>query len=141
MIKERTLTIKASLIKEMIDHLETDLPNEGCGYISGTNDELKNLIKMTNVDQSPEHFTFNPKEQFAAVKEARNKKEELLAVYHSHPETPARLSEEDLKLFNDSKMAYIIVSFKDEKPDVKAYMVNKPSSEELEVRRLTLDIT
>ena len=106
----------------------------------GKNEEEITLHTMTNVDKSPEHFTFDPKEQFAVVKQARANKEQLMAVYHSHPETPARLSEEDLMLFNDPNMVYIIVSFKENEPDIKGYSVNKPNKDEIEVKRITLEI-
>jgi [CysO sulfur-carrier protein]-S-L-cysteine hydrolase len=140
MIKEKTIQISKAIVTDMVEHLRSDLPNEGCGYLSGTDDEVKTLHKMTNIDKSPEHFTFDPKEQFAVVKEARSKNEQLLAVYHSHPETPARLSEEDITLFNDPNMVYIIVSFKEEDPEVKGYMVNKPSDDEIQIRRITIEI-
>ena len=94
---------------------------------------------MTNIDASPEHFSFDPKEQFKVVKEARTKGISLLSVYHSHPETPARLSEEDIKLLNDPNMVYIIVSLKDaEKPEVKGYTLNKPDDHSIEITRVEL---
>ena len=140
MITEKTIHISKVIIDDMIDHLRSELPNEGCGYLSGKNEEVITLHTMTNVDKSPEHFTFDPKEQFAVVKQARANKEQLMAVYHSHPETPARLSEEDLMLFNDPNMVYIIVSFKENEPDIKGYSVNKPNKDEIEVKRITLEI-
>ncbi|RAP38848.1 hypothetical protein DID80_01970 [Candidatus Marinamargulisbacteria bacterium SCGC AAA071-K20] len=140
MINEKTITIAKETLDQMVEHLRTELPNEGCGYMSGNNDEVKTLHKMTNIDKSPEHFRFDPKEQFAVVKAARAAKEELTVVYHSHPETPARLSEEDITLFNDPNMIYIIVSFKSESPEIKGFMVNKPTDKEIEIRRIALEI-
>jgi proteasome lid subunit RPN8/RPN11 len=46
-----------------------------------------------------------------------------LGNYHSHPETPARPSEEDLKLFVDPSAAYLIVSLAERLPVVKAFVV------------------
>ncbi len=48
-----------------------------------------------------------------------------MGVYHSHPESPARLSEEDLRLLNDPLMVYVIVSLMTEKPDTKAFRILK----------------
>jgi proteasome lid subunit RPN8/RPN11 len=84
------------------------------------------------VDNSPEHFSFDPKEQFAVVKEARNNGLTLMGVYHSHPESPARLSEEDLRLLNDPNMVYFIVSLLTKEGDIKAYKINK-TDESIEV--------
>ena len=93
---------------------------------------------MTNIDQSPEHFSFDPKEQFQVVKDARTNNLTLISVYHSHPETPARLSEEDIKLLNDPNMIYTIVSLMEKTPDVKAYQIRKPDDTTIEIERIKL---
>ena len=107
-----------------------------------TFDSILNIIEkfypMTNVDNSPEHFSFDPKEQFSVVKQARNDGHQLLSVYHSHPESPARLSEEDIKLFNDPNPVYIIVSLLDGNVDTKGFKVNKPSEHEIEIKQVEL---
>ena len=38
---------------------------------------------------------------------------ELLAIYHSHPETPARPSAEDIRLALTPDVIYVIVSLQD----------------------------
>ena len=78
---------------------------------------------MKNVDQSPEHYSFDPQEQFKTVREARANGFELCAVYHSHPETPARPSEEDIKLAFDPHISYVIVSLADRKEEVKSFRI------------------
>ena len=39
MITEKTIHISKVIIDDMIDHLRSELPNEGCGYLSGKNEE------------------------------------------------------------------------------------------------------
>ena len=65
----------------------------------------------------------DPKEQFATLKQARSLGQELKVVYHSHPETPARLSEEDLRLLQDPNMIYLIISCEKEERDIRAYRI------------------
>ena len=53
-----------------------DAPIESCGYVLGTIDEAENIqithnYRLTNTDHSEEHFSLDPKEQFAAIKYAR----------------------------------------------------------------------
>jgi proteasome lid subunit RPN8/RPN11 len=107
-----------------------ELPDECCGYLGGTRDgdmiAITTRYPMTNVDHSPEHFSFDPKEQFAAVKDARGKGEELVASYHSHPETPARMSQEDIRLANDTQIRYFIFSVADD--TLKAFSVDRESN-------------
>jgi [CysO sulfur-carrier protein]-S-L-cysteine hydrolase len=135
-----SLTLTKEIADKMTAHARAGLPNEACGYLGGANDTVTTFYPMTNVDASPEHFSFDPKEQFAVLKEARNKKEELIGVYHSHPETPARLSEEDIKLFNDSNPTYVIVSLKDAEPSINGFKVFKPSDDEIKIFKVDLTI-
>jgi proteasome lid subunit RPN8/RPN11 len=66
----------------------------------------------------------DPKEQFAVVKDLRAKGLSMLAVYHSHPETPARPSEEDIRLALTPDISSVIVSLADSAvPSVKSYKI------------------
>ncbi len=46
------------------------------------------------------------------------------AVYHSHPETPARPSEEDIRLAFDPDLSYVIVSLADPRASVNSFKIN-----------------
>ncbi|NQY75063.1 MAG: M67 family metallopeptidase [Candidatus Margulisbacteria bacterium] len=118
-----TIQVSQAILDQMIQYSKDELPNESCGYLSGIESVVQDIYPMTNIDASPEHFSFDPKEQFAAMKSAREKQATLVACYHSHPSTPARLSDEDLRLLKDPNMIYIIVSLKDEQPNVKAFQI------------------
>jgi len=119
------IKISKLVLRQMIAHSLALKPIESCGYLAGTAGNISKSYAMDNVDNSPEHFTFDPKEQFQVLKAAREEGLQLLGVYHSHPESPARLSEEDLRLLNDPNMTYFIVSLMEKSPDVKAYKVKK----------------
>jgi proteasome lid subunit RPN8/RPN11 len=105
------------MIRQAVD----ELPNEACGLLTGTDGVVQARYAMTNVDHSPEHFSFSPQEQFNVLKEARRNGRKIIANYHSHPSTPARPSEEDIRLAFDPQIIYIIISLAAEKPDVKAF--------------------
>ena len=109
----------------MFLHAKEDAPLEACGYLAGIDDLVVKLYRMTNIDQSNAHFSFKPEEQFHVVKTARKKGIELLAVYHSHPETPARPSEEDIRLAYDSSISHIIVSLAGENKEIKSFKINE----------------
>ena len=140
-MKQFTLTIPESIKRELFKHALSVTPIESCGYLGGSDSTVTSFYPMTNIDQSKEHFSFDPKEQFKVVKEARQKKESLIAVYHSHPASPARLSEEDIRLFNDSEPVYLIVSLVNKDPDIKGFKVFKPTEHDIEIYNVTLDIT
>ncbi len=111
-------------ILELIrEQAKAEAPNEACGYIGGSDSTGRSRYPMRNVDESPEHFSFDPAEQFGTLKKARSAGEKLIAVYHSHPATPPRMSEEDLRLANDTSMVYIIYSLATDQ--AKAFRVDK----------------
>ena len=111
--------------KEIVDYLGVyageKMPNEACGYLAGQRELITKFYPMTNVDNSPEHFSFDPEEQFKVMKEARRKRLELLAVYHSHPSSPARMSEEDKRLAYDTSIIYVIYSVRDS--EIKSFRI------------------
>jgi proteasome lid subunit RPN8/RPN11 len=104
------MKLPAGILAGIMHQARAEAPNEACGYIAGAGDSAKLAIPMRNVDSSPEHYSFDPREQFEAAKLARASGLDLVAVYHSHPATPARMSEEDIRLANDSSMVYLIYS-------------------------------
>jgi len=66
----------------------------------------------------------DPKEQFAVVKDIRSSSLELLAIYHSHPQTPARPSAEDIRLALTPNVVYIILSLRNgDAPALKGFYV------------------
>ena len=108
------MTISRQVIEELIEQARRDAPNESCGYLLGERTDEGDVVTenywMENIDHSPEHFAFAPKDQFAALKYARSKGLKILANWHSHPASPSRPSQEDLRLANDPTIRYAILS-------------------------------
>ncbi len=109
------MKIPLNIIDELISQAQLDAPNETCGYLLGTDNgeseaEVTENYWMENIDHSPEHFSFSPREQFAALKYARQNGLKILANWHSHPASPSRPSQEDLRLANDPTIRYVILS-------------------------------
>jgi len=109
----------------MIAHAKGGFPLEVCGILGGTDGTVSAMYRMTNTDASNEHFMMDPKEQFSVVKDLRAKGLAMLAIYHSHPETPARPSEEDIKLALTPDVSYLIISLADaDIPVIKSYKIS-----------------
>jgi proteasome lid subunit RPN8/RPN11 len=104
------LKIPQHIYDDMIAHAQEGFPLEVCGILGGRGDTVAVNYRMTNTDQSNEHFMMDPREQFAVVKDVRAKGLEMTAVYHSHPETPARPSAEDIRLALTPGISHVIVS-------------------------------
>lgn len=104
------LKIPQNIYADIIAHATEGFPLEVCGILGGRGDAVSVLYRMTNIDQSNEHFMMDPREQFAVVKELRTNGLEMSAIYHSHPETPARPSEEDVRLALTPGVSHVIIS-------------------------------
>jgi proteasome lid subunit RPN8/RPN11 len=108
------ITLSQADYEAILAHARKELPNEACGLVAGTIDGADKAIKkvylLTNIDHSNEHFSLDPKEQLAAVKDMRASGLVPLGNWHSHPESPSRPSEEDKRLAYDSKASYLILS-------------------------------
>lgn len=135
------LILKQEDYQKILEHARTGLPNEACGLLGGYTKEdggqvITDVYLLRNVDESREHFSMDPKEQFAAVKDIRSKGRELLGNFHSHPESPSRPSEEDIRLAYDSKIHYLILSLMEEgNPVLNSFHIEKGA-----VTRETLEI-
>jgi len=119
----------------IIKHALAGLPNEACGLLAGEvegeHKKVRQVYLLTNLDQSPEHFSMDPVEQFAAVKDMRRHGWVMLGNFHSHPATPARPSAEDIRLAFDPAISYVIVSLQaKEEPNVKSFSIKDGTSDE-----------
>lgn len=117
------MKIPQNIIDELIEQAEKDAPDESCGYLLGIGDEVTENYWMENIDHSAEHFSFAPKDQFAALRYAREKGLKILANWHSHPASPSRPSQEDLRLANDPSIRYAILSLLDGEPKLNSFKI------------------
>ena len=115
--------ITRDVAEDIIEHAKKDIPVEACGYLAGKNGLISKSYRMTNIDNSPEHFSFDPKEQFDVVRKVRSEGLEIIANYHSHPVTPARPSKEDINLAYDPNISYVIISLEGGREDIKSFSI------------------
>ena len=117
------MKITKKIINQIVEHAKKEAPLEACGYLALAGGIIKVSYPLANIDKSNEHFSFEPKEQFKVVKDARSNGLEICAVYHSHPASPARPSPEDIKLAYDSQLSYFIVSLAGPLEEVRAFSI------------------
>lgn len=119
-----SVTITEQAYQSILAQAQKDAPVESCGYLLGPDKETATEnFPMTNIDHSEEHFSFDPKEQFAAVKYARKNGLKIVGNWHSHPASPSRPSEEDKRLAYDPSILYFILSLAEEKPVLNAFRI------------------
>lgn len=128
------ITLKKADYEKMLEHAKKELPNEACGLlagvIEGADKKVEKVYLLTNIDHSNEHFSIDPKEQLAAVKDMRANGLVPLGNWHSHPESPSRPSEEDKRLAYDSKASYMILSLMElEHPVLHSFKIEGDQAE------------
>ncbi len=107
----------------IIDHAREDMPVEACGYLAAGDGIVRRHYRLANLDRAGDHFSMDPREQFDTILRMREDGVVPVAVYHSHPETPARPSVEDIRLAHDPDTSYVIISLAAREPVVKSFRI------------------
>jgi proteasome lid subunit RPN8/RPN11 len=127
------LKIPNNIFEQMLAQARTQAPLEACGILAGADGQVERLYKMTNADKSSDHFMMAPEEQFKVVKDIRSTGLEMLAIYHSHPETPARPSAEDIRLALTPNTIHVILSLQNTEPVIKGFLIEDENVTEVPV--------
>lgn len=124
--------LKKADYDKMVAHAQANLPEEACGLIAGHDEDSVRVIEkvylIENVDHTNEHFTITPKAQLEAIKNMRQNGLKPLGNWHSHPESPSRSSQEDIRLAYDSSASYLILSLMNEEPVLHSFHVENGQS-------------
>jgi proteasome lid subunit RPN8/RPN11 len=126
----------------IVAHARSGLPYEACGLIAGelrfggkaVERVVSKVYMLTNIDGSAEHFSMETKEQFRAIADIRKNHMTLLGNFHSHPDTIAEPSAEDIRHAYDKELVYVILSLINEEPQLKSFLVVNGRYEEEVVR-------
>ncbi len=120
---------------------ETD-PAECCGLIGGDDDQrarsiylLRNLAANSNVA-----YEAAPEDLFSAQRQMRDRGEQLLGIYHSHPRSaePAP-SETDVRLAYYPQAIYFIVGLAGSQPVMRAFRISEREEHWEEVEYAIVD--
>ena len=128
------ITLKKADFEKILAHAKKELPNEACGLIAGVKNgadkHIHKVYLLTNIDHSNEHFSLDPKEQLAAIKDMRANGLVPLGNWHSHPESPSRPSQEDKRLAYDKTASYMILSLMElEQPVLNSFHIEGDDAE------------
>ena len=121
----------------ILQQLEADFPNEGCGFFYGTEEEdgqLRHVLLAEAVVNSKEgdqrrRFEISPLDYMKAERKALELGLNLLGIYHSHPNHPAIPSIHDLKQAVPY-FSYIILSVQNgEAAELSSWRLNEERGE------------
>lgn len=130
--KNTALELPRSLVNQILAHAQQNPDEEICGLISSKNGGATRYYRIANTaENKAQRFEMNGSEQIAAMKQMRERGEELMAIVHSHPDAPAIPSALDKENNNYPDVYYLVVSL-DTKGvlELRCYSLNEDDGEE-----------
>ncbi|MBI5870495.1 MAG: M67 family metallopeptidase [Actinobacteria bacterium] len=116
------LRLSQAQLDTVIGHAHGCKPEEACGILAGDSEgNVQRVFCMENAAHSSTFYTMDSSEQFRVFDELRNDDLELVAIFHSHPHSPAFPSMQDLELAFYPESVYLIVSLMDDVPECHAF--------------------
>ncbi len=97
-------------------HGEETYPHECCGVLLGQMDGDSRIVSSTarcdntRSDSPRNRYQIDPKELVRIQRQGRDRGEDIIGFYHSHPDHPARWSQTDLAEAHWIGCSYVITS-------------------------------
>jgi len=97
------IRIEAAPWASMVAHAQRAYPNECCGAMLGSTGDGVKLVRealpLENAFEGAQaaRYELRPEDLLAADRAARERRMELIGIYHSHPDCDAYFSRTDLK--------------------------------------------
>ena len=105
------VTLPITLVNRILTHAQHSPESEVCGLIAAQDGVPARVYPIANVADLPDKlFAMDPAAQIEAMRQMREGGEELFAIYHSHPHSPAQPSARDLEEAAYPQALYLIVS-------------------------------
>ena len=122
------ITLDQTHVAEIIAHARTTAPNECCGLIGGTvKCEARSIYRTRNIAANPlVAYEAAPEDLFAAQRQMRERSEQLIAIYHSHPRADdPKPSATDVRLAYYPSAVYFIVGLGNREPGLRAFRISE----------------
>lgn len=122
------LTIARRQFDDIIAHARAADPAECCGLIGGsTNGRAQTIYPAKNVAADPlVTYEAAAEDLFAAQRAMRERGQQLLAIYHSHPRaTNPEPSPTDVRLAYYPSAVYLIAGLGKDEPCLRAFRIDE----------------
>jgi proteasome lid subunit RPN8/RPN11 len=107
----QAINLPRPLVNQLLHCAQASPAAEVCGLIGAKDGTPVSCHPVRNVAAQPGiRFQLDPAEQINAMRQMREKGEELFAIFHSHPGSPAEPSPSDLSELAYPEALYLIIS-------------------------------
>ncbi len=123
----KRLVLERKSWRKMRQAVHSSLPEEGCGLASGVlrDDEaiVRHVYPVTNELHSPSRFRLAPYEQLQIFEKLDQAGEDLIAIFHSHPNGPDTPSPTDIAEAYYPGVVHLIWSHRTSRWVCRAYLI------------------
>jgi proteasome lid subunit RPN8/RPN11 len=136
------IKLRSAHVDEMTAHARAMSPAECCGLIGGASDgRARSVYRLRNVAaDSLVAYEAAAEDLFAAQKSMRERGEQLLGIYHSHPRASDPVpSTSDVRLAYYPSAIYFIIGLSEAGATVRAFRISESAGQWEEVGFHILD--
>jgi proteasome lid subunit RPN8/RPN11 len=119
--------LPADMWDAIVAHARQEYPRECCGIISGRDGRLEKLHSLRNIAEGNRFYEIDPAQlmhlEFEELEQAGT---EIVAIYHSHPESQAYPSATDLDLAFWPEAVYLICTLENKaEPAIRGFRMRE----------------
>ncbi len=139
------IRFRPNQLKAIVDAAEDAYPVECCGLLvgrrgAGSTAEVTRLAPSPNLAASSERLEIDPGLYLRLHKELEGGGENIVGLYHSHPDYPAQPSPRDLAAAWDAELIWVVVSVREGQAiQVTAHALDPGLSQFREIPLRTMD--
>ena len=135
------ITLLPAHVEEMFAHAREASPSECCGLVGGDNESARAVYRLRNVARDPfTGYEAAPEELFAAQRLMRERGEELLGIYHSHPRSRKPVpSDTDVRLAYYPSAIYFIIGLGADSETLRAFRISERDASWEQIEYAILD--
>ncbi|HEY8347155.1 MAG TPA: M67 family metallopeptidase [Symbiobacteriaceae bacterium] len=122
-VEEPRLVIPRHLLQRIIEHCLEENPIEACGILTGRNGRVFHAYATDNSKRSPAYYEVDRAQQELVLQRAAEQGEEVVAIYHSHPTSPAVPSRTDIRMAVHYPDAYRVIVSLLGPTEVRAFLI------------------
>lgn len=92
------VSLPKRLVEQIAAHVESAYPEEGAGFLLGSDGEVKQILALSNAREDEvrhNRYLITPEDYMKAELKAAELGVDLIGVFHSHPDCPNIPSEYD----------------------------------------------
>jgi proteasome lid subunit RPN8/RPN11 len=104
------LILNREHLQQILEHVCREYPYEACGLIGGRGSTSQVVTPVPNISPTPRQtFEMDRRQMVETILRYERAGQEVIGIYHSHPDAPARPSRTDIALASWPDVVWLII--------------------------------